>query len=61
MVEQLQHVADVLRVLDHKVQLHVEFATHQLKQVKTKELSIFSFDRRFSMKTINNFGFSVRK
>ena len=30
-IEKLQHVSDVLRVLDHEVQLHVELSTDQLK------------------------------
>ena len=33
-VQQLQHVFDVLCVLDHKVQLHVELATNQLERFK---------------------------
>jgi hypothetical protein len=55
MVEQLQHVADVLRVLDHKVQLHVEFATHQLKQVRKHKLGFISLteDSELTLKTTN--------
>lgn len=30
MIEELQHVPDVLRVLYHKVELHVEFTAHEL-------------------------------
>ena len=30
-VQELQHVPDVLRVLDHEVQLHVKLAPDQLK------------------------------
>lgn len=30
MVEKLQHVPDVLRVLYYEIQLHVEFAAHEL-------------------------------
>lgn len=31
-VQQLQHVLDVLCILDHEVQLHIEFSSHQLEQ-----------------------------
>lgn len=31
-VEQFQHVLDVLRLLDNEVQLHIELAAHQLEQ-----------------------------
>jgi hypothetical protein len=54
MVEQLQHVADVLRVLDHKVQLHVEFAAHQLKQVKIQKSGFVSLAEDFSVEVKNN-------
>lgn len=30
MIEQLQHVPDVLRVLYHEVELHVEFTAYEL-------------------------------
>lgn len=30
MIEKLQHVPDVLRVLNHEIQLHVEFTAHEL-------------------------------
>jgi len=32
MIEELQHMPDVLRVLYHEVQLHVEFAAHELQK-----------------------------
>lgn len=31
MIEKLQHVPDVLRVLYHEIQLHVEFTAHELR------------------------------
>ena len=31
MIQKLQHVTDVLRVLDHEVQLHVKLPADQLK------------------------------
>ena len=31
MIQKLQHVPDVLRVLDHEVQLHVELSPHELQ------------------------------
>lgn len=34
MVEKLQHVPDVLRVLYHEIQLHVEFTAHELQHKK---------------------------
>jgi hypothetical protein len=30
MIKELQHMPDVLRVLYHEVQLHIEFAAHEL-------------------------------
>lgn len=30
MIEQFQHVPDILCVLNHEVEFHVEFASHQL-------------------------------
>lgn len=38
MVQQFQHMLDVLRVLDHEVELHVELAANELQQ--TTETSV---------------------
>lgn len=34
MIEKLQHVPDVLRVLYHEIQLHVEFTAYELHMKK---------------------------
>ena len=39
MIQQLQHVPDVLRVLDNKVQLHVKFTADKLKRYKRVAIS----------------------
>lgn len=36
MIEQFQHVPDVLCILNHEVQFHVEFAAHQLQSETNK-------------------------
>jgi len=38
MVEKLQHVPDVLRVLYHEIQLHVELTAHELHIKKRRKL-----------------------
>lgn len=40
MIEQFQHVPDILRILNHEVQLHVEFAAHQLRTKQADRHSI---------------------
>jgi len=40
MVEKLQHVPDVLRVLYHEIQLHVELTAHELHMKKKEENSL---------------------
>lgn len=37
MIEQFQHMPDVLCVLNHEVQFHVEFAAHQLQSETNKD------------------------
>lgn len=36
-IEQFQHVPDVLSVLDNEVQLHVEFSADQLQQFQEQQ------------------------
>lgn len=32
MIQQLQHMSDVLCILNYEIQLHIEFASDQLQQ-----------------------------
>lgn len=41
MIEQLQHVPDVLRVLYHEIQLHVEFTAYELHIKKNNNRNMF--------------------
>ena len=46
MIQELQHVTNVLCILDHKVQLHVKLSANQLKILKVSKVMVWLIDER---------------